>query len=160
VSSFPPEWEIGPDTRVGPPRGAGLPMGHNRRPQLYRGALLVGDAAGMVNPFNGEGISYAIEAAAFAAEAADAALRSRSDAPLRTYERAVAREWGGYYTLGRTFVALVGNPTIMRQCVQRGMPRRALMQFVFRLMAHLVDRRAADATDRVVHALSRVVPAS
>jgi menaquinone-9 beta-reductase len=113
-----------------------------------------------VNPFNGEGISYAIEAATFAAEAADGALRARSHAPLRTYERAVAQAWGGYFTLGRLFVDLVGNPAIMRLCVHRGMPRRALMQFVFRLMAHLVDRDAKDATDRVVNALSKAVPAS
>lgn len=160
VAGFPADWEMRPDTRVDRPRSAGLPMGHNRRPHLYRGALLVGDAGGMVNPFNGEGISYAIEAARFAAEAADDALRSGSDAPLQSYERAVAREWGGYYTLGRMFVDLVGNPTVMRLCVEHGMPRRTVMQFVFRLMAHLVDRDPKDLTDRVVNALSKVVPAS
>ncbi len=160
VGGFPADWGMTPETRVGRPRSAGLPMGHNRQPHLYRGALLVGDAAGMVNPFNGEGISYAIEAATFAAEAADAALRARSDAPLRTYQRAVGQAWGGYFTLGRVFVDLVGHPAIMKLCVHRGMPRRALMQFVFRLMAHLVDRDAKDVTDRVVNALSRAVPAS
>jgi geranylgeranyl reductase family protein len=160
VAGFPPEWEMRPGTRVGKPRSAGLPMGHNRRPHVHRGALLVGDAGGMVNPFNGEGISYAIEAARFGAEAADAALRRRSDAPLRTYERAVAGEWGGYFTLGRMFVELMGHPAVMRLCVERGMPRRTIMQFVFRLMAHLVDRDAKDMTDRVVNALTRLVPAS
>jgi geranylgeranyl reductase family protein len=160
VAGFPPEWEMGPETRVGKPRSAGLPMAHNRKPPLYRGALLVGDAAGMVNPFNGEGISYAIEAAAFAAEAADDALRARSDAPLRSYERAVARAWGGYYTLGRVFVDIIGHPTVMRFCTENGMSRPALMRFVFRLMAHLVDRRPRDLTDLVVTTLSRVVPAA
>jgi menaquinone-9 beta-reductase len=120
----------------------------------------VGDAAGMVNPFNGEGISYAIEAAAFAAEAVDVALRARSDAPLAGYERAVAHEWGGYYTLGRMFVHLIGHPAVMRHCTELGMPRRTLMEFVFRLMAHLVDRKSKDATDLVVNALSRAVPAA
>jgi geranylgeranyl reductase family protein len=160
VGGFPPEWEMSPETRVGRPRSAGLPMGHNRKPALHRGALLVGDSAGMVNPFNGEGISYAIEAGAFAAEAADAALRARSDAPLRTYERAVAQAWGGYYTLGRMFVQVIGQPAVMRFCTVHGMPRRTLMQFVFRLMAHLVDRPSRDLTDRVVNALASAVPAS
>ena len=160
VAGFPPEWGIAKETMVGRPRSAGLPMGHNRRPPVHRGALLVGDAAGMVNPFNGEGISYAIEAGALAAEAADAALRSRSDAPLQGYAEAVRREWGGYYTLGNRFVRIIGHPTVMRLCTELGMPRRAVMQFVFRLMAHLVDRRSADATDRVINALSRMVPAA
>jgi menaquinone-9 beta-reductase len=160
VAGFPEEWGIRKDTMVGRPRSAGLPMGHNRKPPVYKGALLVGDAAGMVNPFNGEGISYAIEAAAMAADAVDSALRARSDAPLETYGSAVAQEWGGYYTLGRMFVHIIGHPAVMRFCTEFGMPRRTLMEFVFRLMAHLTDRKSKDATDFVVNSLSRLVPAA
>jgi menaquinone-9 beta-reductase len=160
VAGFPEEWGISPATQLGRARSAGLPMGHNRRPHVHRGALLVGDSGGMVNPFNGEGISYAIEAAEMAAHAADAALRARSDAPLAGYPKAVEAEWGGYYTLGRVFVDIMGNPTIMRLCTELGMPRRWLMQFVFRTMAHLVDRRSKDMTDRLINTLSRAVPAA
>ena len=160
VAGFPAEWEIRKDTMVGRPRSAGLPMGHNRRPPVYRGALLVGDAAGMVNPFNGEGISYAIEAAAFAAEAADEALRTRSDAALAGYQRQLAREWGGYYTLGSAFLRIIAHPAVMRFCTEFGMPRRRLMQVVFRVMAHLTDRRSHDAIDVLVNVLSRAVPAA
>ncbi|MEX2620264.1 MAG: geranylgeranyl reductase family protein [Egibacteraceae bacterium] len=159
VGGFPQRWGIGKDTMVGKPRSAGLPMGHNRLPALYKGVLLVGDAAGMVNPFNGEGISYAIEAAAFAAEAADTALAARSDAPLAAYERDVAAAWGSYYGMGRMFVDLMGHPRVMRFCVDFGMPRREIMRMVFRLMAHLTNAPSRDATDRVIHALERVVPA-
>ncbi|MEI2826609.1 MAG: hypothetical protein V9F04_09490 [Dermatophilaceae bacterium] len=49
-------------SQAGPIRGAALPMGFNRTPVYADGLLLVGDAAGMVNPFNGEGIDYALEA--------------------------------------------------------------------------------------------------
>ncbi|MDP9405183.1 MAG: FAD-dependent oxidoreductase, partial [Actinomycetota bacterium] len=158
VAGFPPAWGMGPDTLVGRPRSAGLPMGHNRKPPVHKGALLVGDAAGMVNPFNGEGISYAIEAGAFAAEAADAALGARCDAPLATYQRTVEHAWGGYYTLGGVFLRVMGHPTVMRLCTELGMPRRTLMAFVFRVMAHLTDRRSKDFTDLVVNTLSRAVP--
>jgi menaquinone-9 beta-reductase len=160
VLGFPEEWEITPDTQLGRARSAGLPMGHNRRPHVHKGALLIGDSGGMVNPFNGEGISYAIEAAAFAAQAVDGALRARSDAPLEDYSRAVRAEWGGYYRLGGIFLEIMGNPTVMRLCVELGMPRRQLMQFVFRTMAHLVNHRSADLTDRVINSLSRAVPAA
>ena len=51
-------------------------MTFNRQPAYSRGLVLVGDAGGMVSPFNGEGISYAMEAAERAAEAiADARFR-------------------------------------------------------------------------------------
>jgi menaquinone-9 beta-reductase len=160
VASLPPDWELNPDTQQGRPRSAGLPMAHNRRPMVGRGLVLIGDSAGMVNPFNGEGISYAIEAAALAAEAIDRALDRRSDAPLQHYPDAVAQAWGGYYTLGRAFVALMGHPTVMRACTVYGMPRMKLMHFVFRTMAHLVNHRSADATDAVINLLSRAVPAA
>ena len=160
VAGMPAEWEMNPDTMVGKPRSAGLPMGHNRRPPVYRGAMLVGDSGGMVNPFNGEGISYAIEAAEFAAEAADEALRRRSDAALDTYARSVADAWGGYYTLGRVFLAAMGHPQVMRICTEYGMPHRRLMDFVFRVMAHLTNRSSRDATDLLINTLSRVVPAA
>jgi len=159
VGGFPPEWGIGKHTMVGKPRSAGLPMGHNRRPPLYKGVLLVGDAAGMVNPFNGEGISYAIEAAALAADAADAALARHSDAPLAAYQREVDAAWGSYYGMGRMFVDLMGHPRVMRFCVDFGMPRRRIMRLVFRLMAHLTNNETRDNADRIIHALERVVPA-
>jgi geranylgeranyl reductase family protein len=160
VADFPPEWGISAERMVGKPRSAPLPMAHNRKPAVHKGAVLIGDAAGMVNPFNGEGISYAIEAGAFAAEAADAALTARSDAPLHTYEREVAKEWGGYYQLGRAFVALMGHQEVMRLCTVHGMPRRTVMQFVFRLMAQLTNRSPRDAIDRVIAALTAAAPAA
>ena len=74
-----PEWGFTPENQVGEIRGAALPMGFNRTPHYSPGLLLLGDAGGMVSPFNGEGISYAMESARFAAEfIIDAAARSAS----------------------------------------------------------------------------------
>ncbi len=160
VAGFPPEWGITPETMQGKPRSAGLPMAHNRKPFVHRGVVLVGDAGGMVNPFNGEGISYAIEAGEMAAAAAHEALVRRSDRPLEAYPAAVSEAWGGYYTLGRAFVWAFGSPTVMRLARDYGMPRRRLMDFVFRTMAHLVNHRSKDATDVLLNTLSRAVPAA
>lgn len=160
IAGLPASWGIAPETMVGRARSAGLPMAHNRKPAVHKGVLLVGDAAGMVNPFNGEGISYAVEAAEFAARASDEALRTGRDGALDAYPVAVADAWGGYYTLGRVFVALMGHPAVMRFCTVYGMPRRSLMTFVFRTMAHLVNRDSKDATDRILNTLSRAVPAA
>ena len=71
---LPPEWEIGEDTAEGRVLSGPLPMSLNRVPQVVPGMLLIGDAAGAVNPFNGEGIAYAMETGEVAAELVHEAL--------------------------------------------------------------------------------------
>ena len=68
------EWETTEDNRTDHIRSGPIPMGFNRTPLHQRGVLLVGDSGGMVNPFNGEGISYAMEAARLAADVVDRAM--------------------------------------------------------------------------------------
>ena len=108
ADSMPKEWGYVPEEMVGPIRGAALPMGFNRTPHFHQGMLLVGDAGGMVNPFNGEGIAYAMESGRIAAETIAEALASGRDQArdlrLATYPTRLKSEWGGYYTLGRVFV--------------------------------------------------------
>ena len=94
-------------------------MGFNRKPHYTRGVLLVGDAGGMVNPFNGEGIAYAMESGELAAEVVVQALarpdgRRRASGRSQAYPPRSTRRYGGYYTLGRVFVKLIGNPTVMK----------------------------------------------
>ncbi|HEX2497484.1 MAG TPA: geranylgeranyl reductase family protein, partial [Actinomycetes bacterium] len=68
LAGLPEDWGFVEDNRTQPVRGAALPMGFNRQPHYTRGLVLVGDAGGMVNPFNGEGIAYAMESGERAAE--------------------------------------------------------------------------------------------
>ena len=148
----------------GPIRGAALPMGFNRAPHYTRGMLLVGDSGGMVNPFNGEGIAYAMESGALAAEVAVQALagaRSRCGASERsgTTRPSSRPRYGGYYRLGGWFVKLIGNPEIMRFATKHGLPHPTLMRFVLKLLANLTDPRDGDAMDRVINAMTRVAPA-
>jgi flavin-dependent dehydrogenase len=58
-----------------------------------RGYLLVGDAAGFLDPFTGEGVYRALRGAELAAEGVDEALAARERMP-RSYERARRREFG------------------------------------------------------------------
>ena len=67
-ASMPEDWGYTPENMTGPIRGAALPMAFNRQPHYTKGLLLVGDAGGLVNPFNGEGIAYAMESGQIAAD--------------------------------------------------------------------------------------------
>jgi menaquinone-9 beta-reductase len=164
VAQTPPEWGFTEDNQVGDVRSAALPMAFNRQPHYDRGLLLVGDSGGMVNPFNGEGIDYAMEAASLAATViADASAR-RTDADrervLRRYAVQLKQEHGGYFTLGRVFVNLIGDPRIMKLCTHHGLHHPTLMRFALKLMANLTDREDGDPMDRLVNAMTRVAPAA
>jgi len=164
TGAMPAQWQFSEEFATGPVRGGALPMGFNRQPHYRRGLLLVGDAGGAVNPFNGEGIAYAMETGRLAAEVAAQAL-SRPDGPAREralqgYPSVLAARYGGYYTLGRIFVHLIGNPEVMRLATRYGLPRPLLMKFTLKLLANLTDPRGGDALDRVVNGLSRLAPAA
>lgn len=164
VAGMPEELGFTEETMTGPIRGAALPMGFNRTPHYTRGLLLVGDAGGMVNPFNGEGIAYALESGRLAAETAVQALARPTPAAreraLQAYPRLMRSQLGGYYTLGRHFVRLIGNPHVMRTATKYGLPRPTLMRFTLKLLANLSDPRGGDAMDRVISAMCRIAPAA
>jgi geranylgeranyl reductase family protein len=161
LKAMPAEWGFTEENRTAPIRGAALPMGFNRTPQYHQGLLLAGDAAGMVNPFNGEGIAYAMESGEILARTVVQALaRGRgadTERVLAGYPQALSQEYGGYYTLGRVFVKLIGKPSFMRFATKHGMSRPALMRFALKLLANLTDP-GGDATDRLVNGLSRLTP--
>jgi geranylgeranyl reductase family protein len=163
LGGLPEEWGYVEENATGRVRGGGLPMGFNRTPHYSRGLLLAGDSAGAVNPFNGEGIAYAMETGRIAAEHVSQAL-ARPAGPARehalaAYPAALKAGYGGYYRLGGMFVKLIGNPHVMRIATSRGLPHPVLMRFVLKLLANLTDPRGGDAMDRVITALTRLAPA-
>ncbi|HEX3829025.1 MAG TPA: geranylgeranyl reductase family protein [Sporichthyaceae bacterium] len=164
MDSTPEEWGFREANRRGQIQGAALPMGFNRTPHYTRGVLLVGDAGGMVNPFNGEGIPYAMESGALAADVVTQALAARTEAArervLHGYPQVLKDAWGGYYTLGRVFVKAIGNPNVMKLATRHGLPHPTLMRFVLKLLANLTDPSGGDAMDRVINGLQKVVPAA
>jgi geranylgeranyl reductase family protein len=163
MAATPDDWEMNEDTADGQIMGAALPMGFNRVPHYTRGVMLVGDSGGMVNPFNGEGIAYAMESGALAAEVAIQALAEadalRRERTLQHYPAELRARYGGYYRLGGWFVKLIGRPEIMRFATKHGMPHPMLMRFVLKLLANLTETRGGDAMDRVINAMTRAVPA-
>jgi flavin-dependent dehydrogenase len=163
LDNTPEEWGLREPNATAPTRGAALPMGFNRTPHYVDGLLLVGDSGGSVNPFNGEGIPYAIESGKFAAETAVQALARpagpQRERALAAYPERLRAEWGAYYRLGGVFVKLIGNPKVMQACTRHGLPHPALMRFVLKLLANLTDPHEGDVSDRVVNALTRLTPA-
>jgi flavin-dependent dehydrogenase len=162
LDGTPEEWGLREENALGGIGGAGLPMGFNRTPHYSDGLVLLGDAGGSVNPFNGEGIAYAMESASLAAEYVLQAL-GRADGPsreaaLQGYATAMKDHLGAYYRLGGMFSTLIGHPSIMKTATRLGLPRKRLMYLVLKLLAGLYDSRDGDWADKVVRTLTRAVP--
>ena len=163
LDTFPAEDGLGEDDAVTPLRGAGLPMALNRGPAYTRGLLLAGDAAGTVNPVNGEGISYALETGRLAGEtAADALARPEGpdrESVLRRYPERLRTAYGRHHRLGLGFLALLARPDVVRFATAHGLKRPALVGAAMRLMGNLTDGRDGDAVDRALAVLTRLAPA-
>ncbi len=164
LASTPERWGLREENRTQPVRGSALPMGFNRKPHYAGGLLLAGDSGGMVNPFNGEGIAYAMESGEMAAESVVQA-RSRTttaghERALQGYAGALDSRYGGYYTLGRYFVTAIGNPRVMQLATRHGLSRPTLMRFTLKLLANLTDARQGNAMDHLINGLSKLAPAA
>jgi hypothetical protein len=70
----------------------------------------------------------------------------------------MAREMGGYFTLGRIFVELIEHPAVMGVCTRYGLGRPMLMRFTMKLLSGLYEPRGGDVMDRVIQALTRMAP--
>ncbi|MCH2411627.1 MAG: geranylgeranyl reductase family protein [Acidimicrobiales bacterium] len=159
--SLPDHWGIDPTKPTQPPTGGRLPMAGSVGPKAGPNWLVVGDAAGAVNPFNGEGIDYAYETGRLAAGLiAEAAARS-DDAVLTRYPGMLEEEYGLYFKVANLFARVIGNPALIRELTRVGMRSKPLMEWALRVMANLLreeERGAAEAAYGAIAAVVRLVP--
>jgi len=84
--------DLAPDAQPGPVTGGWLRMGGTGTPPAAGNVLLAGDAAGLINPLQGEGIAPAMVSARLAAQCL-LASPGHADA---AYTEALAAAFGGY----------------------------------------------------------------
>lgn len=153
VRQLPAEWEMTETNAVGPLQSGPIPMGINREPLAVPGMLVVGDAGGMVNPFNGEGIAFAMESGELAAELIVEAMARNRPAIAQMYPSVVHQRYARYFHIGRNWLRMLGNPTFMRLAVRYGIPRQRLMRFALRFLTCISDGRDGSGEDKLMHAI-------
>jgi flavin-dependent dehydrogenase len=159
--TLPEHWQIDPTRPIAPPTGGRLPMAGSVGPKAGPNWLVVGDAAGAVNPFNGEGIDYAYETGRLAAGLIAEAAARGDDAVLARYPDLLDEEYGLYFKVARLFAKVIGNPTLIRELTRVGMRSQPLMEWALRVMANLLrdeDRGAAEAAYSAIAGMVRLVP--
>jgi geranylgeranyl reductase family protein len=157
---LPADWEVNEETAEGGVLSGPLPMGMSRVPTAVPGMLVVGDAAGIVNPFNGEGIAYAMETGELAAELVHEALVKDRPGLAHLYPTILRERYARYFRVGTNFVRAIGNPVVMRALTDYGLPQEWLMRFALRMMGNLTDGRRGDFQDRLMDRLVRLARAA
>ena len=118
-------WQIDPENPTVRATSGRIPMGGSVGPKAGPTYLVVGDAAGSVNPFNGEGIDYAYETAKMAADVIHEALAERDPTALQQDPKLLDDEYEEYFKVARLLARIIGRPALMRELSRVGMRRAA-----------------------------------
>lgn len=157
VRSAPEYWGLDETSRLTDPLGGKLTMSFSKEPLVGPNWVVVGDAAGAINPWNGEGISYAYETGRIAAAHVGASLAADDPALLGGYVRQLDADYGLHYKMARIFVRLIGNPAVMRTLAHTGLRNRPLMEWTLKVMSNLLDEDEKGMGERIYDALAALV---
>ncbi|MGB8360769.1 MAG: geranylgeranyl reductase family protein [Acidimicrobiia bacterium] len=159
VATAPAYWELSEESRLSKPMGGKLTMSYSKSPLVGHNWLTIGDAAGAINPWNGEGISYAYETGRIAAGYVSDALGRDDLGVLQRYPQRLQDEYGLYFKMARIFVKLIGYPSVMRTLAHTGLRNRSLMEWTLKVMANLLDEDDKHMGERTYDALAAIVSA-
>jgi len=134
------EWQLEGPVRA--PASALLPMGGAVSGVAGRNWALIGDAAGCVNPLNGEGIDYGLETGRSIAGLLDEPDWSAA------WPASLRRHYGEAFSIARRLAGLLTLPRFLPAAGPIGMRSRALMTVALRVMGNLVTDEDRDAVAR------------
>ena len=141
------EWELG--DYLERPRAWRLPMSTVRR--HGPGWVAVGDAAGLINPMNGEGIDYGLESGMLLADLFLADPAAAAD----EYDRMIGERFDGFLRTGRRFSFLIGHPWILRNGLRLAVGTQAVADITLQVMGNLIDGDTEGLAPRVLDVADR-----
>jgi flavin-dependent dehydrogenase len=118
------------------------PLGHRVTRKAGDGWLLIGDAAGFLDPFTGEGLHRALVSAQLAAAAVDAHLRGERDA-LRQYDRAMSGRFATKDIVSRIVQGILSHPAAFEHVAARLARRAEVRETMGLVMGDLVPASRA-----------------
>lgn len=151
-SSVQDSWEIGPNLER--PRAWRLPMATQKR--HGPGWLAIGDAAGLINPMNGEGIDYGLESGILAA---DLFNENPATAPHR-YDAEVAERFDDFLRMGRRFSFLIGHPLVLNTGLRMSVATNSIAKITLSVMGNLIHQDSPGASGVVMKVADKVLAAS
>ena len=144
------DWELDGELRA--TWSAMLPMGGAVSGVAGPNWMLVGDAAGCVNPLNGEGIDYGLETGHLAAQLLADTLTTDFSSVWPTILR---EKYGLAFSIARRLAGLLTVPGFLTTFGPVGMRSHFLMSVALRVMGNLITENDADAVARIWRAAGR-----
>ena len=142
-------WGAGPFLER--PRAWRLPMTSVKR--HGPGWVAVGDAAGLINPMNGEGIDYGLESGMIAA---DLFLDDPDTAPAR-YDALVGEAFDSFLRTGRRFSFLIGHPWILNAGLRLAVGTQSIANITLQVMGNLIDSKTPGPSGVVLNLTDRLL---
>jgi flavin-dependent dehydrogenase len=125
-------------------RVAGVaPLGHRVTRRAGADWLVVGDAAGFLDPFTGEGLHRAFVSAALAADAIDRALRSGGRESLADYEAAMRRRFATKDMVSRLVQGFLARPRLFEYVARRLEGREQVRETMGLVIGDIAPARTA-----------------
>jgi geranylgeranyl reductase family protein len=148
------DWRLSGEVRD--PWSALLPMGGAVSGVAGANWLLVGDAAGCVNPLNGEGIDYGLETGHLAAQLLADTIPNVSMDYTRQWAPILRRQYGTAFSIARRLAGYLTVPGLLPTLGPIGMRSRLLMTVALRVMGNLVTEEDTDTVARLWRASGRI----
>lgn len=140
-------WKLEGEVRE--PASALLPMGGAVSGVAGPNWVLIGDAAGCVNPLNGEGIDYGLETGHLAAQLFAETVPNASLNYTQRWPDILRQNYGLAFSVARRLATLLTVPGFLPTFGPVGMRSRFLMTIALRVMGNLVTPEDTDATARL-----------
>ena len=138
------DWEL--DGELRGTWSALLPMGGAVSRVAGPNWMLVGDAAGCVNPLNGEGIDYGLETGHLAAQLlADPSINDYST----VWPNILREKYGLAFSIARRLAGLLTVPGFLTTFGPVGMRSKFLMTIALRVMGNLITEEDKDSIARI-----------
>ncbi len=133
------EWKLSGDIQK--PWSALLPMGGAVSNVSGVNWIFVGDAAGCVNPLNGEGIDYGLETGRLAADY----LASNPVNMTSAWPEILRQNYGLAFSAARRIAGILTSAEFLKVAGPIGMRSTWLMEIALRIMGNLVTEQDQDA---------------
>jgi menaquinone-9 beta-reductase len=142
-------WEFDPAAALKAPTRFRIPLGGSVGPKMGPTFLVAGDAAGMANPFNGDGVDAALMSGRLAAEVLDEALTTGNSTTLQRYPTMLADAVGQFHQVGRLSARFLGRPVVLRPALRIGMHSDRVMGAVLRVASNELRSQRPGGAERL-----------